>query len=566
MIIFKHLRFKNFLSTGNVFTEIPLNQHKTTIISGKNGAGKSTILDAMTFVLYNKAFRKITKAQLPNTTNKKDCVVEVEFDTGGSSYKVIRSIGPDSIQIWKNGELVPPSKDYQDLLENTILKMNYKSFTQIVVLGSATYTPFMELKTEHRREFIDDLLDLQVFSSMKTLLTKEVSTNGKEILECETTLRIAESKLETALDYTAKLQEQVDGKRESIKSSINSYVEDGKVLTDKIAKKKKEAEAISEKIPDKAPIVAKIRKAEGILSELNVKIQTAHKDVKFFEEHDDCPVCRQAIDADFKKTIIDDASDKIVTVADAQKTLKSKIAEFDNQINEIDNKNATLAAVNREVESLQFDLRIVMNTLSSLKKELEGLDTQTDVSVDSDKIEVYRKEISEERKKLETLYKHKEVLAFASAMLKDNGIKAQMIKKYVPVINKLVNKHLASFEQYIDFNIDENFDEVIKSRHRDKFSYTSFSQGEKMRINLSLLFTWRAIAKMRNSASTNLLIMDETLDGAADFEGIESLIGILREMTQHDNVFVISHRGEQFGDKFDHHINFKKEKGFSLIE
>jgi len=567
IVTFKKIRYKNILSTGNVFNEINLDKSKTTLISGTNGSGKSTLLDAIVFALYGKPFRKINKPQLMNTINQKELLVEIEFTVGANEFLVRRGLRPGIFEIYKNGEMInqdAASRDYQEYLEKNILKLNYKSFNQIVILGSATYVPFMELSAGARREIIEDLLDIQVFSTMNILLKERISDNKNSITENNYQIELVKSKIESAKEHSDSIlkikQIEVEKIKEKIKEHINK-VEEEKLEIEKI--EVQIADLIAT-ITDKPVIKKKLETAKSIRFDLENTRRNFEKELSFYHDNDNCPTCKQGIDHEFKENIVTTKSSKKQEIEDGIIQIDLKINEVEKRINEISLIEDEIRDLNLNIGEHRAQIKISMNAMSSYKKELDGAEKEVE-EVDLSKLKEHNKALKDLQKNQTELFANREILGVVSAMLKDGGIKTRIIRQYIPVMNKLINKYLAAFDLFVDFQLDENFNEVIKSRFRDTFSYASFSEGEKLRITLSIMLSWRAVAKLRNSVSTNLLILDETLDGALDGVGIENLIDTLHSLNANDNVFVISHRGDAFADKFESHIRFEKIKNFSQL-
>lgn len=566
-IQFKKVRYKNVLSTGNVFTEINLNKSKTTLVSGSNGSGKSTMLDAITFALYGKPFRKVNKPQLVNSINQKEAVVEIEFSVSGNEYLIRRGIKPNIFEIYRGGELInqdAASRDYQSYLEQNILGLNYKSFNQIVVLGSATYVPFMELPAHSRREIIEDLLDIQVFSTMNNLLKDKVSTNRESITENKYQMDIIDSKIESAKEHNDSIIKIRETEVNKIKEKIQEHLE-------KIETEKTEIEGVEtsiaeliQTISDKQTVKKRLENAKALLRELQSQLQSYAKDLNFYHDNDNCPTCKQGIDHDFKENIVTEKNKKVTEIEDGMVNLSEKIKEYETRVEEISLVEDQIQEKNLTIGEHRAQIKMSMNALKSYKKELDGAEKEVE-EVDTSKLDAYSSNLKNLQGEQANLFDKQETLSIVSTMLKDGGIKTRIIKQYIPVMNKLINKYLSAFELFVDFHLDENFNEVIKSRFRDAFSYSSFSEGEKLRITLSIMMSWRAVAKLRNSVSTNLLILDETLDGAMDGTGVENLIDTLHNLNSNDNIFVISHRGDQFGEKFESHVRFEKVKNFSQI-
>ena len=567
MLTFTQVRYKNILSTGNAWTTIELNRNKSTLIVGENGAGKSTILDAISFALYGKAFRKINKPQLMNSINQRDLSVEVYFSSNSNEFIIKRGMKPNVFEIWKNGELLnqdASARDYQAYLEENILKMNYKSFGQVVVLGSSTFVPFMQLPAFHRREVIEDLLDIQIFSTMGNLLKEKVNVNKAELVDVKYQIDIMKNKIESAKEHNESIRRLKEDEVSRVKQKMREQIEfiegeesQSEELDERIA-------AMIGTISDKAEMKSKHEQFKTLKSNLNSKIATLHKDVKFYDAHDNCPTCRQGIEHDFKVSTISEKSGKISEIENATIVLDGKIEKVVSRIDEISSVETELHKLNLARTEHTANIRIAKSTLVGLKKELD--EAEKDVGeIDTTKITEFKEELRSYTDKQKTLSEDKETLAVVGSMLKDGGIKTRIIKQYVPIMNKLINKYLSAMEFFVDFQLDENFNEKILSRFRDEFSYASFSEGEKLRIDLALMFTWRAVSKLRNSVTTNLLIMDEVLDGSLDQAGTDEFLKIVNEITADSNVFIISHKGDSLHDKFDHVIKFEKKKNFSQV-
>jgi len=566
-IEFKTVRYKNLLSSGNSWTTIPLNESRTTLISGTNGSGKSTLLDAIVFGLYGKAFRKINKNQLINSINGRDTLVEIDFQIGQNKYRVRRGIKPVVFEIWKNGVVInqdAASRDYQSYLEQNILNLNYKSFNQIVVLGSATYVPFMELPAHTRRDIIEDLLDIQVFSTMNTLLKDRVSINKDNIAETGYQMDLTEQKLDSAKEHNASIRKIREDEVEKVREKMSGHLVKVEEEKEAIEQLQTNIEELVKTITDKQSVKAKIDKAKKLKQELDIKLRSHHDELSFYNNHDNCPTCKQGIEHDFKETIITDKGKKIGELDGGLEQLLEKITSYETRVEEISNVEDQISELNLTIGDHRATIKVSMNALKSYKNELTKAEEQVE-AVDTSKLEELSTKLKEFEIKQQDLFNQKEVISVVQTMLRDGGIKAKIIRQYIPVMNKLINKYLGAFDLFVDFQLDENFNEVIKSRFRDAFSYASFSEGEKLRITLSIMLAWRSVAKLRNSVSTNLLLLDETLDGALDSVGIENLIDTLHNLNADDNIFVISHRGHQFGDKFDNHIRFQKVKNFSEV-
>ena len=502
-----------------------------------------------------------------NTINQKDMLVELEFVIGKSNYLVRRGMRPHIFEIWKDETMInqdAASRDYQEYLEQFILKMNPKSCNQIMILGSATYIPFMELSTGGRREIIEDLLDIQIFSTMNILLKEKISNSKSSIEENKYRIEMIKSKIESATENSDSIRKIRETEVEKIKDKIRDNIDKIENETKLIEIIEEEITQFLETIQDKSSIRKKAETLKSLKAELDVKTKNIEKELTFYHDNDNCPTCKQGIAHDFKSSVMQDKINRKLEIEVAMTKLLEKMSENDKRLDEISDVEDKVQKLHLKAGEHRAQVKISKNTLSSCKKELENAQKEVE-EVDMSKIEEYNADLKRVQREQQKLYEERETLAVAASMLKDGGIKARIIRQYIPVMNKLINKYLAAFDLFVDFQLDDNFNEVIKSRFRDTFSYASFSEGEKLRISLAIMLTWRAVAKMRNSVSTNLLIMDETLDGALDGTGIESLIDTLHGLNSNDNIFVISHRGDQFGEKFDSHLKFEKVKNFSQI-
>lgn len=571
MIVFEHLRWKNFLSTGNTFTEVDLTEHKTTLVVGHNGAGKSTMLDALSFALFGKSHRNISKPQLVNTINNKDCVVEVMFTVSGARFKIVRGIKPAIFEIWKNGVMINQdshSKEYQKILEQNILKLNHKSFHQIVVLGSSSFVPFMQLTAQHRREVIEDLLDINVFSKMNQILKEKNSVLKDAVREIQYRIDLQTNKIDTQKKYIQDI------------NKINKDLKDQKLkaisdLREEMSDISHSNSALSLKIDHQNAIWPtkqhKLQEKKQQLMQYDTQFKTDVKSIvkeaKFFQDNCTCPTCTQQISDDIKAEKLSKATTK---AKELQSALTKLQGELDNTTAELSKVEANLEQIRGWQNSLSINTQTIIrieNNINTLLDEIENLtDTSSDVSVAKSDLESYidqKTQLAEEKLTLSEQYQYNTVIA---EMLKDTGIKTKIVRQYMPVINKLVNQYLQVLDFFVSFHLDEAFAETIKSRHRDSFSYDSFSEGEKQRIDLALLFTWRQIAKMKNSVATNLLILDETFDSSLDYEGVDNLMKILYTLGDDTNVYVISHKGDILEGKFANKIEFTKEKNFSKIK
>lgn len=567
MIEFQKVRYKNILSTGNAWTELKLNDNKSTLIVGDNGAGKSTMLDAICFALYGKPFRKINKPQLINSINQKELMVELDFKIGSRSYQVKRGIKPNIFEIWMNGQLVnqdAAARDYQVYLEENILKLNFKSFGQVVVLGSSTFVPFMQLKAGERRSVIEDLLDIQIFTTMNTLLKDRVSGNKEEIQEIKYQIDLLKNRIDSAKEHNASIRELKEGEVSKLKERLKEQISLIEAEQEAVDSLMEEVKGLTESVSDKPAMKKKLQELEKIDGQLTNKLSKLRKDIKFYEDHDNCPTCRQGIEHDFKEETVAISSTKIEEINTARAELDNRLLGVNTRLEEIDGVEGIISGKNLDMSMHNANYKMAMNVCKSIKKDLTEAEEQVE-AIDTSAINSLEEDLQSYHTKQSQLFDDKEVLSIVSSMLKDGGIKTRIIKQYVPVMNKLINKYLAAMDFFVQFELDENFNETIKSRFRDVFSYASFSEGEKLRIDLALLFTWRAVSKLRNSVSTNLLIMDEIMDSSLDNAGTEEFLKIINEITVDSNIFIISHKGDQLYEKFDNVIRFEKVKNFSRM-
>ena len=569
MIIFKKIRWKNFLSTGNVFSEVDLQGAKTNLIVGNNGAGKSTILDALTFTLFGKPFRKINKPLLVNSINEKDCHAEIEFSIGKMDYKVVRGIKPNKFEIYCNGQLwnqESSAVDQQKNFEQNVLKMNYKSFTQIVVLGSSTFVPFMRLPLAQRREIIEDILDIQVFSTMNVLLKDKVRENNEEIKTLDYQIHLLEEKIDLQKKYMLELEKKTKEEITRKENKISELLQNENNQHEEVARLTSEVERYSKEMEELSNSATKLKKLNTFLFKIQSKLSSCQKEHSFFTDNHVCPTCTQDLSEDFRQTKIAEGEGELNNLHTGIEDLLDAISKEEERENEFSRLSQDVLKLNASISQANYQISSVRKLISDIEgeiKELEG--SNPDKKAEFVKLEGLVKN----KKDLGTTYaeykKDRDTLLVASQLLKDNGIKTRIIKTYLPAMNQMINQYLQRMDFYVNFTLNENFEEIIKSRYRDVFSYDSFSEGEKSRIDIALLLTWRSIAKLKNSVDTNLLILDEIFDSSLDQQGGMDLSWILRNFDDNSNVYVISHR-ENLDGKFDRTLTAVKEKNFSVIQ
>ena len=568
MILFEKIRWKNFLSTGNQYTEVELDSNSTTLIVGTNGAGKSTVLDALTFSLFNKPFRKISKGQLINTVNEKDCRVEVEFSIAETQWKVVRGIKPNLFEIHRNGicmDQFSAVNDQQKWLEQNVIKMNYKSFTQIVILGSSSFVPFMQLTATNRREVIEDLLDIKIFSSMNSLIKDKMRCLRDEIRTLELKKDSLNDKVSMQTKFMTELEQQGKNRIENNNSKIttlfsesDNYVKINEDLENNVHDLTKEQEKVT-------GATEKLRKLGTIKGTLSNKVSTITKKHKFFEENTVCPTCKQDIEEDIRLNNIGDAQDKI-------KELQSGYQELEEAIKKEEEREHHFTKLSKEITTLTHGISKNNTHISGCQRQIRDLESEiqklteqlANRNTEHENLESFKDNLG---KTYEALASKKDTINyhdFSYSLLKDGGVKSKIIKKYLPLINQQVNRYLQMMDFYINFTLDEEFNETVQSPIHDNFSYASFSEGEKMRIDLALLFTWREVARYKNSVNTNLLIMDEVFDSSLDGFGTEEFLKIIRFVIKDANVFVISHK-TGMDDRFGSVLKFEKIKGFSRL-
>jgi DNA repair exonuclease SbcCD ATPase subunit len=569
MILFQKVRWKNLLSTGDVWTEINFTKSKSTLIVGENGAGKSTILDAVCFGLFGKPFRKINKPQLVNSINRKGMLIELEFKIGHRQYLIRRGQKPSVFEILQDGNIInqnSEAREYQEYLESNVLKLNFKSFQQIVILGSASFTPFMQLPASHRREIIEDLLDIQIFSTMNSLLKDKITINRTSLYQVDYEIKGSAEKIELYKKHIESLKQNNDEIIAQKQAHINTLVAQVDTANQAVVTLQSQIDQHNESIADHDKIISRSNKFASLNRQLDNKLDKIKKELDFFYESDDCPTCRQGIAHQHKSEIVEKNHKQVAEIEEGKQKMLAEIESIDNRLTEISNTNTQISTLNRQVTDHNIQIKMWMSMINGIQSEIEGLLTNNkQIDTNTEELKVLKDQLRAALQSKEDLTKEKAVLDVASVLLKDSGVKTKIIKQYIPVINKLVNKYLAAMDFFVAFELNENFEETIKSRHRDDFSYESFSEGEKMRIDLALLFTWRAISKLRNSASTNLLIMDEVFDSSLDNNGTEEFLKIISTLTADTNLFIISHKGDQLFDKFHSLIKFEKHKNFSRI-
>ena len=569
MIIFKKIRWKNFLSTGNVFSEVDLQKSKTNLIIGSNGAGKSTILDALTFSLFGKPFRKINKPMLVNSINEKDLLTEIEFSIGKKEYKVVRGIKPNVFEIYCDDQLWNQEStlvEQQKNFEANVLKMNYKSFTQIVVLGSSTFVPFMRLPLAQRREIIEDILDIQVFSTMNVLLKDKVRENNEEIKKLDYEVHLLEEKIDIQKKYMLDLEKKNKEEITRKENKIAELLEDENKHHNEIARLTEEVGKYSEEMQELSSSTTKLKKLNTFLFKIQSKLSSCQKEHSFFRDNHVCPTCTQDLSEEFRQEKISEGKGELTNLQTGVEDLLDAIAKEEERENEFARLSKIVLELNASISQNNFQINSVRKTISDIEKEIKELEgSNPDKKAEFVKLEGLVKNKKELGATQAENRKDRDTLLVASQLLKDNGIKTRIIKTYLPAMNQLINQYLQSMDFYVNFTLDENFEEIIKSRYRDVFSYDSFSEGEKSRIDIALLLTWRSIAKLKNSVDTNLLILDEIFDSSLDQQGGSDLGWILRNFDDNTNVYVISHRDSLEG-KFERTLTAVKEKNFSVIQ
>ena len=569
MINFKKVRYKNFLSTGQQFIEVDLQKSNTTLVVGENGAGKSTMLDALCFGLFQRPFRNIKKDQLINTINEKECVVEVEFIVGQKFYKIIRGIKPNTFEIWCDGDMInqdAAQRDYQKYLEQQILKLNFRSFTQVVILGSSSFVPFMQLRARHRRQVVEEILDIEIFSKMNIMFREKQKLQDELIKQDDFEYSILDTKIDDKKKYiediSSRSKDVIDSKQIEMQQSqtdIENYQED-------ISKVKTEIAGHQKEIIDQTKVNAKHKKLQSMEAKIENTCIKHKKELKFFESHDDCPTCQQAIDEAFKKAMIAVKKGKVEEINSGMKQLDKEIKTVESRLVTINQIMILIREKELLINRYETSITEIQRQKERLQNEIDDLSDETQsTAVQTGELNQLQEQLTEaDIKKV----KDKEVKIYidtARYLMQDTGIKTKIIKQYLPIMNQYINKYLADMDFFVNFSLDEEFNETIKSRYRDEFNYHSFSEGEKLRIDLSILFTWREIAKLKNSTNTNLLILDEIFDSSLDSSGTDEFMRILQTTMAKENVFVISHKSDTLIDKFPRMMKFEKYKNFTRM-
>ena len=567
MITFKRISYKNFLSTGNQPIEIALDMSQTTLVVGTNGTGKSTLLDALCFVLFNRPFRIIKKEQMVNTINQSDCLVEVEFDVGTKNYIVRRGIKPNLFEIFCDGKLINQDAnniDYQKYLEQNIMKLNYRSFIQVVILGSSAYEPFMKMKPRYRREVVEEILDIRVFGLMDLILRSQQSDLQKNLTEVRHQAELIKTKYETEAKHLKSLEDQGNDVQAHKQKLLDKNTQDSSNYQQKIQELNESIAVSKEKVKDKLKVDMKYSQLQKLEAKIETNLSSHKKTLEFFEQNDNCPTCTQPIDKQFKE---DKCTHEHTTIS----KLSTGLSELVEEISKQEKKVVEFGKMSNKIQEMTVDIAKIHTSLENIKKNSDQIhqDISMATNNDIDSIKQELVDMSEQLKiaeqDLDKVTEQKKYVDILREILNDKGAKAQIIKKYLPIMNQLINQHLQSMDFYVNFNLDEEFNETIKSRFRDTFNYNSFSEGEKMRIDLALLFTWRQIAKMKNSTNTNLLMLDEIFDSSLDGQGMDDFFKIIKQFEK-ENIFIISHKGDILFDKFTNIIKYEKYKNFTRLQ
>ena len=569
MIKFKRVRYKNFLSTGQQFIEIELDKSSTTLVVGENGAGKSTMLDALCFGLFQRPFRNIKKDQLINSINEKECIVEVEFTVGQKDYKIIRGIKPNTFEIWCDGDMLnqdAAQRDYQKHLEQQILKLNFRSFTQVVILGNASFVPFMQLRARHRRQVVEEILDIEIFSKMNLLFREKQKNQDELIKQTDFNYQLVDNKIDDKKKYIDDISNRSKDLADSKKAELNKSITDISNYEEDIKNVRVNIAELQKQVIDEAKINDKHKKLHNMEAKLENTCNKHKKDLSFFQSHNDCPTCQQSIDEAFKSTMISKKAEKIQELESALGQIEKEIITSEMKLDTINKTMVTIREKELLINRYETSIEEIKKQTTKLAQEIAELqDEKVSTAEQTGELNQLRERITELEK--DKLDQKNEMVYIDTArhLMQDTGIKTKIIKQYLPIMNQLINKNLADMDFFVNFSLDEEFNETIKSRHRDEFNYHSFSEGEKLRIDLAILFTWREIAKLKNSTNTNLLILDEIFDSSLDSSGTDEFMRILYTTMAKENVFVISHKGDTLIDKFPRVMKFEKHKNFTRM-
>ena len=569
MILFKKVRYKNFLSTGQQFIEIDLDKANTTLVVGENGAGKSTMLDALCFGLFQRPFRGIKKDQLINSINEKECIVEVEFTVGQKDYKIIRGIKPNLFEIWCDGDMLnqdAAQRDYQKHLEQQILKLNFRSFTQVVILGNASFVPFMQLRARHRRQVVEEILDIEIFSKMNLLFREKQKNQDELIKQTDFNYQLVDNKIDDKKKYIDDISNRSKDLADSKKADLNKSITDISNYEEDIRKVRTEIAELQKEVIDESKVNDKHKKLHNMEAKLENTCNKHKKDLSFFQSHNDCPTCQQSIDEAFKSTMISKKAEKVQELEIALGQIDKEIKTSEMKLDTINKTMVTIREKELLINRYETSIEEIKKQTIRLGQEIAELqDEKVSTAEQTGELNQLQERITELEK--DKLNQKSEMVYIDTArhLMQDTGIKTKIIKQYLPIMNQLINKNLASMDFFVNFSLDEEFNETIKSRHRDEFNYHSFSEGEKLRIDLAILFTWREIAKLKNSTNTNLLILDEIFDSSLDSSGTDEFMRILHTTMEKENVFVISHKGDTLIDKFPRVMKFEKYKNFTRM-
>ena len=569
MIIFKKVKYKNFLSTGQQFIEVDLDKSNATLVVGENGAGKSTMLDALCFGLFQRAFRNIKKDQLINSINEKECIVEVEFKVGQKDYKIIRGIKPNIFEIWCDGDMLnqdAAQRDYQKHLEQQILKLNFRSFTQVVILGNASFVPFMQLRARHRRQVVEEILDIEIFSKMNIMFREKQKSQDELIKQTDFNYQLVDNKIDDKKKYIDDIDNRSQELVESKRAELDKSITDISNYSLDIKKVKTDIAELQKQVIDQSKINGKHKKLHNMEAKLENTCNKHKKDLSFFQSHNDCPTCQQAIDEVFKSTMIDKKKDKVSELNSALEQIDKEIKTTEMRLDTINKTMITIREKELLINRYETSIEEINKQRIKLAEEIEELrDEKVSSAEQTGELNQLQERLTELGKDKLSQKDEKIYIDTARHLMQDTGIKTKIIKQYLPIMNQLINKNLADMDFFVNFSLDEEFNETIKSRHRDEFNYHSFSEGEKLRIDLAILFTWREIAKLKNSTNTNLLILDEIFDSSLDSSGTDEFMRILHYTLKKENVFVISHKGDTLIDKFPRVMKFEKYKNFTRM-